>query len=174
MPMKLSWLALVAAALWTSPADACRCEQQTLEAYFGNADIVLLVDVVNVTHVASTDDASPHLSAEPRIIEAFKAAPDVTHVKTTDSSASCGIPLEAGQRYWVFAQRRPGETAAWIDSCNGSRQIDSDFSNVVADRVAERLRDLVAAPPATAPPGEEGSDPIHVPAPTPPKQGHED
>ena len=138
-------LVLLAFACWPARADACRCQQQGLEAYYQNADIVFLADIVAVTTVTPEDGGAAFRNAPPRIVEAFKGAEGIRYVRTPASTAACGIEVRPGGRYWVFAQRRPGEPVAWIDSCNGSRDAGAGFSNVGASRVASRLRELAAA-----------------------------
>jgi hypothetical protein len=137
-------LVLLAFACWPARADACRCQQQGLEAYYQNADIVFLADIVAVTTVTPEDGGAAFRNAPPRIVEAFKGAEGIRYVRTPASTAACGIEVRPGGRYWVFAQRRPGEPVAWIDSCNGSRTAGSGFSGIEADRVAARLREFAA------------------------------
>jgi hypothetical protein len=148
----LSALVLCLVACWSAEADACKCRPDTLESYFENADIVLLAEVVRVATVTPDDGGTAFRSAEPRIVEAFKGADGIRSLQTPTSTASCGIDLEPGVRYWVFAQRRAGEPVAWINSCDGSRSADGDFSNGQAEEVSARLRELASVPVATPKP----------------------
>lgn len=148
----LSALVLCTVACWSAAADACKCRPETLESYFENADIVVLAEVVSVATVTQEDGGPAFHNAEPRIIEAFKGADGIRSLQTPTSTASCGIELEPGARYWVFAQRRAGEPVAWINSCDGSRAAGADFSNVKAEQVAARLRELASVPVAAPKP----------------------
>lgn len=131
-------------ALLAAPAAACRCAPLTLEGYYRDADIVFLADIVAVATVESDGD-SGYRNAQFRIGEAFKGVAGLRHIRTPISGAACGISIKAGERYWVFARRRPGEPDAWIDSCNGSRRSGSHYVDVEASDVARRLRTLAAA-----------------------------
>lgn len=141
---------LLATASWPARAAACRCAPQSLEEYHRNADIVFLAEIVSVS---STDGGPGFRNARPRIVEAFKGADGIESVRTATSSAACGVDIESGERYWIFAQRRVGEPVAWIDSCSGSRSAGADFTDVEASQVASRLRALSAAEPETVAPG---------------------
>lgn len=141
---RLLTVLLLAAVSWPARADACRCAQQSLGEYYRNADIVFLAEIVSVVTGASEEDVPEFRSARPRIVEAFKGTNGIEYVRTATSTAACGIDIKSGGRYWIFAQRRVGEPAAWIDSCNGSRSAGADFTDVDASQVASRLRALAA------------------------------
>jgi len=151
MRIPISALLVVLIAAWPVSAAACRCAQQTLKEYYQDADIVFLAEIVSVATVEPDDGGPTFRNAQPRIIDAFKGAEGIQHVRTPASSAACGIALAAGERYWVFAERRIGAPVAWIDSCNGSRRADADFENAAAADVASRLRNLAAAGTETGP-----------------------
>lgn len=138
---RLLTVLLLATAFWPARADACRCAPRTLEDYYRSSDIVFLAEIASLS---SADGKPAFRNARPRIVEAFKGADGIESVRTATSTAACGIDLESGGRYWIFAQRRVGEPVAWIDSCNGSRSAGADFTDVEASQVASRLRALAA------------------------------
>lgn len=125
-------------------ADACRCEPLRLESYYSAADIVVLAEIRTV-EPGTERDGSEFTSAEIRVLDTFKGAVRLQHVRTPRSSAACGVPMRSGERYWIFAKQLPGASSAWIDSCTGSRTVDGGFVDLPAEGVAGRLRELAAA-----------------------------
>jgi hypothetical protein len=94
---------------------------------------------------------------------------------TPESSATCGVPVEEGRGYVVFASRRaPGDRVAWFDTCNGTRPFDRragegqlGFADTPAGDVPAalaRLAGRAVVPGSTGPlmpkPGNPGADVI--------------
>jgi hypothetical protein len=102
------WLALPG-----SPAYACSCAAVPLRAQLAGADAVF---TARVTTVHREDD---ELLARAKVERVYKGDPgaDVA-LRTTSSSAACGIAFSRGARYLVFAR---SEGASYRTSlCNGT------------------------------------------------------
>ena len=99
---------------------------------------------------------------DPRSVETF-----ATHL----SSASCGVPVRAGETFLIFAQRdETDRRVAWFHTCNGSRPFGpgtdpADFPDTPKDKIILRLQGLHIAH-AVQNPGESPG------APRLPKPGH--
>jgi hypothetical protein len=151
----------VAALLLATPALACRCVPQTLEHYFERADLVM---VARATSTRVVDGAPGHLAVELSPVEQpYKGdLKSIDSFATHLSSASCGVPVEAGQVFLIFAARaRPGGRAAWFDTCNGTRRFGPDvpvvdFVDTPAEKILLRLQGLRVAEAVRDPSGNPG------------------
>jgi hypothetical protein len=146
------------AALAAAPTAACRCPQLTLERYFERAGVVLVGEVTAVRREAIDGVEVLAVEVEPRFrTEGFKGEVGEIELVTPESSARCGIAVEAGEIYLIFASRlEPDGTVAWFDSCGGSRlyaggpraaEIEP-FSGLPRHRIVPRLFELSGAAPA--------------------------
>jgi hypothetical protein len=154
MRLRLSVVNLLLASpvtlLWSTPALACRCAPQSLEHYFERADVVMVARATSTRVVAG---APGHLEVElAPIAPVYKGDPQsIATFATTLSTASCGVPVEAGQTFLIFAARddRAGRTA-WFDTCNGTRRFGpdvtvADFVDTPAEKIILRLEGLHVA-----------------------------
>lgn len=148
------------ALLLAESALACRCVPQPLEDYFARADLVMLARATATRNESPGElivDFAPLATpykGDPSTVDAFT---------TTRSSASCGVPVEVGQTFLLFAARdHPGGRTARFDTCNGTRRFGpgvagTDFVDTAADRVVSRLQGLgvaaAIAEPSSAPGG---------------------
>ena len=161
------------------PAD-CRCAQLTLDRYYADASIVVVARVTavrpverdnNAAATAGADSTAPAPVASPdrgrtagyieidiqplfRQGRAFKGSLDGVTFVTSDNSASCGVPVEAGATYIIFGVPDPADpTVAYFDTCSGSRQypdaqhrdITVDYVGTPDNRVVPRLFELADA-----------------------------
>lgn len=97
---------------------ACRCQQQALDDYFGQSDWVWMSVLLDYQVLGS--DVDLVFAPSQRFYKSLENPPSA--VVTGQSSAQCGLPLEKGQLYILFAQddpQRPGH--ARVHTCNGSR-----------------------------------------------------
>jgi hypothetical protein len=118
--------ATIALLLAAAPAQACRCVPQTLEHYFERADLVM---VARATSTRLVDGSPGHLAVELSALEPpYKGdLKSIDSFATHVSSASCGVPVEAGQTFLIFAARdAPGGRTVWFDTCNGTRPFGPD------------------------------------------------
>lgn len=152
-------LALASAALG-SPAAACRCVPQGIEEYFQRADVVVLARAASTRAVGSE---RLEVALVP-LDDPFKGRIEPrSRFATALTSAECGMAIETGRAYLVFASRRePSAPLLWFDTCNGSRSFDAEgsggvvgFVDTPADKVLLRLQGLRIAHSVANP----GADP---------------
>lgn len=162
--------ASIASILLATPALACRCAPQTLEHYFERADLVM---VARATSTRVVKGSPGHLAVELSPVEQpYKGdLESIDSFATHLSSASCGVPVEAGQMFLIFAAREnPGGRTVWFDTCNGTRPFGPDvkvvdFVDTPAEKILLRLQGLRVADAVRDPSGHPG-------APRLPKPGH--
>lgn len=143
----------------------CRCPQLSLEQYFERAEIVVVGEVRTIRHRSATA-ALPErveVTIQPRFHPGpFKGSLSGVTLATPANSASCGVAVEVGALYLLFATR--GELAdsslAWFESCSGSRQYPggpdvyfSPFPDQPNHRVVPRLFELMDSTLVHRPPG---------------------
>jgi len=144
------WIAvgLVAVLGAPQPSRACRCAPRPLAAYFAAADVVFLGRARGFE--ADTASSGTRVGTFEVQGQAYRGAPTPQWRFTTPlSSAECGVPIENGGLYLVFATQAttPGESAHF-DSCGGSRSFDprgegvQGFIDVSADQVLPTLSQL--------------------------------
>ena len=114
-------LVLLLVSLAASPSlDSCRCAERTLAEYFEAADEVFAATLVGTEDFA---EGQRRFRFE-RVGEAYKLpgaeGPAPPYVSST-SSAACGVPVDSGAVYLVFAEHDPEAGVAWMNSCNGTR-----------------------------------------------------
>jgi hypothetical protein len=156
MPARLPAVSLAAAValLLAAPAaDACRCAQRSLDDYFAEAEIVLVGEVTRVEERA-IDGVEVHVvEVKPRFRQGrpFKGSADGVTLATPVGSARCGVAVEVGETYLIFAARTaPDDTLAWFDSCGGSRLYaggprageTAPFVGLPTNRIVPRLFEL--------------------------------
>ena len=142
-------VASLAALLIAAPAAACRCVPQSLEHYFGAAEVVFLG---RVTSTRSVELGAPYVEAAFTFVEEpYKGRPEKAAAFVTPaSSATCGVPVTTGRIYLVFASRLHGDAPALsFDTCNGTRLFDAasgeapvGFVDTPVDKVLLRLEGL--------------------------------
>ncbi len=135
-------LGIVLAAL-PVVADACRCAQRPLWAYFEQAGVVALVRVTANEPIEATHQRT--LTLEP--IETFKGQAPL-RMLTGLSSAACGVNVPVGTELVVFAlpdPDRPGTVTG--NTCTGTRvhapgNPAGDFNDVASTDVLATLESL--------------------------------
>ena len=154
----LTGLALIAVVgLGSSPVLACRCPQLSLDLYYERAELVLVGRVSSV-RPARTPEGVDYLAVEVAPVfnqrRPFKGALDGRTLATSTSSASCGVEVEVGETYLIFASSSEGEDGpAWFDSCSGSRLYAggprasevAPFTGLEVQRIVPRLFELAGA-----------------------------
>lgn len=140
-----------------SATPRCRCAQLTLDRYWENADVVLVGTATEVRRVA--DPGGPErleVTFTPHFRQGrpFKGSLEGVVFATSTSSASCGLPVQAGETWVVLAAHGDPEAPfrAWFDHCSGSRIYDDGpgaggeeaFLGLPNRRVVPRLFELAA------------------------------
>ncbi len=149
--------------------ERCRCAQLTLDRYFLEADIVVVARITAVDSLAADAMAGERVAvtfdAQFNQGRAFKGDVGTHRFLTPTTTASCGVPIEVGATYLLFATLQPGAAAAgpdaWFDTCSGSRQypdarhraVAVDFVDTPDNRVIPRFFELQAA-------GREGAESV--------------
>ena len=148
----LAVLVLAAGMAWVTAgtAFACSCAGQGVAAHLEGSDVVLVGSVVDVRPppwrpvMSSGDLATYELAVE----SVFKG--DVvarTYVQSASSGASCGIEVDRGERYVLFADvERTGGLGASL--CGGTAP--------AAPGLVERVEALAGAGRVPDPPGTVG------------------
>lgn len=138
------WCALGGGLVGASTAKACRCEQRTLAEYFAAADEVFIAQLTSTTidgdrSILTFDSDTSRLKASKKPQLPFASY---------RSSATCGVEIELGATYVVFAEHDVASRVAWLSSCNGSRvHLPNEgeargFEDVPARFVASQLNGL--------------------------------
>jgi len=166
-------LLVLAALLVADAALACRCKQQTLGEYIAAADLVFVARAVS-SDVAPGEPPYRAVRVEVRGAP-YKGDPaSVARLATPLSSATCGVPVAAGETYLFFATRRePGADTAWFDTCGGTRRLaretlrpEDGFADVPPGEVLDALARRLAAPRLpTAAPGVRAATTAVLPIP---------
>ncbi len=145
--------ALSLAVLCDAP-ESCRCEERTLDAYFADADEVVVAQLNTLRAVPGSAEVdltfrllgAPHWTPRPG---AF--AGDTVVYRTAGDTAGCGVPRDMLATYVLFARATDGGAdEPWrIDTCSGSRVLlpmegedPGSFSDVPARFVPTRLNAL--------------------------------
>ncbi len=160
-PRALGRVGLLALAAWLlggafAPAGACRCAQLPLETYFERAEIVVVGRARTVAE--RVDGRYRAVLIEPGW-RPFKGSLDGVTLVTATSTAGCGVEIEHGASYVIFASRledQPG--LAVFDTCSGSRRYPAPsdhgsepvYQGLPDNRIVARLFELQSggAPPA--------------------------
>ncbi len=150
-PRRLLTMAIaLGAALWSAlPASACRCRPSTLEDYFERADVVLIGKVDRIIESSLTEGVAIEVTPQFRQ-QTFKGSLDGVALRTPLGSASCGVPVEVGASYVIFAHVEASSGIGWFDSCSGARPYAVDgggmgFQDLPDDRVVPLLLELALA-----------------------------
>lgn len=163
-------LAGVASLLFAVPALGCRCAPVTLERYFEQAELVM---IARATATRVVGESPGHLEVAFAPVEPpYKGDPKAAGAFVTNlSSASCGVPVESGQTFLLFATRDEsnGRTMRF-DTCNGTRRFGpgvdvSPFEDTPADKIVLRLQSLRVAHAMQHPDAKAGGPRL-------PKTGH--
>lgn len=152
------------ASLAAGRAAACRCEPRPLAAYFNRAQVVAQVEVLSVEAVPATGRRGTHRRARIRVLHDHKNAAGAGDLLTELTPEQCGLALEIGRRYWIFATQHPGNTDLEVGACDGSREIDRGFEDVEAPHVAPRLSQLAAETACPSPTASEIAGKIRLDA----------
>ena len=149
-------LATLTATVLCDAPSSCRCEERTLEAYFADADEVVVAQLNTLRAVPGSADVdltfqlmdAPHATPRP---EAF--AGNTVVYRTAGDTAGCGVPRDMLATYVLFAHApEGGDDGPWrIDTCSGSRVLlpmegdtPGSFIDVPARFVPTRLNALAA------------------------------
>lgn len=112
----LLWI-LGAALAAADPALACRCEQRSLAQYFDTADEVFIARLAT----AHLDGSQHRFEFEPEISRLKSVLGAQRPYLSAVSSAACGVAVEPGATYLVFAQHDSQRDVARLSTCNGTR-----------------------------------------------------
>lgn len=147
------FLALVLVAPAT-PAHACSCAMLSSAQKVDNADVVVRGTVTGVDDPGGRSSAHP-VTYEVAVAEVYRGtAAATTFVLSAASGASCGIEVQQGREYLLFARRVGSELRAGL--CDGTTPASAEL---VAE--VEHL-----AGPGRAPEGR-AKDPAATPSATP-------
>ncbi len=152
-------------ALATSPAAACRCPELTFDTYYQRAEVVLIGHATRVSEVfGANGEALVEVELRPlfRQGRVFKGELVGRDLLTSDSSASCGVPVQVGENYLVFASSSGGDGPLYFDSCSGSRLYAGGargdespaFTGLDNRRIVPRLFELLEDAVGVAPVGD--------------------
>jgi hypothetical protein len=116
--------------LTAEAAHACRCAERPLDAYVAEAQVLFFGRVSAVEHESGNGgyqavrfavDGSP-----------FKGTIEGLAFATASSTASCGVPVQVGERYLIFASRQAAtDSVAWFNTCNGTRLFENRAGGIV-------------------------------------------
>ena len=121
------FLALVVVAP-AAPANACSCALLSSAQKVDNADVVVRGTVTGVDDPGGRSSAHP-VTYEVAVAEVYRGtAAATTFVRSAASGASCGIEVQEGREYLLFARRVGSELRAGL--CDGTTPAS-------AERVAE-------------------------------------
>jgi hypothetical protein len=139
-----------------APPTRCRCAQLSLDRYFDQADIVVAGRVRSLRRI-------PRTPGHPERIEVviapqfrpgpFKGSLADVQLTTSTTSASCGVDVQVGGVYLVFASREDSANPglAWFNTCSGSRRYPGEpFLDLPANRILAHLAELADSATATA------------------------
>jgi len=153
-------LVLLAGPAATSAPPACRCAQLPIETYFENAAIVLVARADAVTRIRPPAGAE---RLEVRFTPvfrngAFKGSMDGVRFVTPVGTASCGVDVQRGETYIVFASGGDPQDPAfvWFTTCDGSRRYigaprdyeQEPFIGLPNHRILPRLFELADGTPS--------------------------
>jgi MYXO-CTERM domain-containing protein len=126
--LALAGIALSSAALWASPAAACKCKFPTVEEGKEGAVAVFEGRVTKIEDEAPVEGGPPPGKRITfALVRTWKTLEDQEQVtlRTNESSASCGYDFESGKSYLVYAGGEPGALSA--SACSRTRPM-SDAS----------------------------------------------
>lgn len=142
-------------------SERCRCAQRTLDRYYVEADIVVVAHITTIDSLPADETGPDRIAvtfdAQFNQGRAFKGEIGAHRFLTPATTASCGVPVEVGATFLLFASLQPesGSTnvEAWFDTCSGSRQypdathrdVAIDFVGTPDNRVVPRFFELQAA-----------------------------
>ncbi len=128
-PLRLILLFLAALP---SGAGACDCLPQTAaQEAMKNSTYVMTADVLEKTQISMPDVAPDYkeLKIKIRVREYWKGRPErVMHIRTPESVGECGLQLEAGKRYLIYAI---GISMPLVTRC--SRTVEADSAQATFD-----------------------------------------
>lgn len=137
------FVAVAAALVWTAEtAWACRCAERALDAYVAEAEVIFIGRVTAIE--AQTGNGGYRAVRFAADGAPFKGSVDgIGAFATPDSTASCGVPVQTGERYLVFANRQsPADAVRWFNTCNGTRLFET--------RSGDGVRGFIDAEPKEA------------------------
>ncbi|HEX5523574.1 MAG TPA: hypothetical protein VFX53_09005, partial [Pedococcus sp.] len=115
-------LAVVAPA---APAHACSCAMLSSAQKLGNADVVVRGTITGLDDPGGR--GSGHLvTYEVAVAEVYRgAAAPTTLVRSASDGASCGIEVQEGREYLLFARRVAGDLRAGL--CDGTAPASTEL-----------------------------------------------
>jgi len=115
-------IAAVLSVLAAAPACACTCLNRTAAEAFARADVVFIGTVLDDGH-GSEPRSSPTVTMIFDVSEVRKGTATRTQgVSSLGDGALCGLELQRGQRYVVFADQNGDRLTASL--CGGTRPAD--------------------------------------------------
>lgn len=116
------WRRLAALALLTAPAaaDACRCAERTLTAYFNAANSVRIAVVESVT--AGDTETAVHVTLVDDAYKGEGEVGDALTYLTGSSSAACGVIAPPSSVLVLFSTVRT-DGRERVDTCSGTRPL---------------------------------------------------
>jgi hypothetical protein len=126
--LALAGIALSSAALWASPAAACKCKFPTVEEGKEGAVAVFEGRVTKIEDEAKVEGGPPPGKRVTfALVRTWKTLEDQEQVtlRTNESSAACGYDFEQDKSYLVYAGGEPGALSA--SACSRTRPM-SDAS----------------------------------------------
>lgn len=118
--------AVVAMVAVPPDSSRCRCAQLGIDRYFASAEVVFIGRAIEVREVAADDIGPDRLEVRFTPLHSatgtFKGSFRGLRLMTPISSAACGVPVDRGADYVIFASRQDSSSGvAWFDTCSGSR-----------------------------------------------------
>lgn len=118
----LAALALAAAALWSTPAAACKCKLPTVEEAKEGSVAIFEGRVTKVEDEPAVENGPPPGKRITfALVRTWKSLEDqeVVTLRTNESSAACGYTFEPDTSYLVYAGGEPGALSA--TTCSRTR-----------------------------------------------------
>ena len=122
--LALAGIALSAAALWASPAAACKCKFPSVDEAKEGAVAIFEGRVSKIEDGAKVEGGPPPGKRVTfALVRSWKTLEDqeVVTLRTNESSASCGYAFELNTSYLVYAGGEPGALSA--SACSRTRKM---------------------------------------------------
>jgi len=154
--LALAGLAVSGAALWASPAAACKCKFPTVEEGKEGAVAVFEGRVTKIEDEAKVEGGPPPGKRVTfALVRTWKALEDqeVISAHTSESSASCGYTFELDSSYLVYAGGEPG--ALSVSACSRTRKMSEateDLASLGAGITPVKVEPVAADAGAKPPP----------------------
>ncbi len=103
---------------------SCKCKNRTIEEYYSNSDVVVLVDIINEGKIIVENGSFPKKNnVTYKVIESYKKSVFSTSIYTTTTS-NCSTGLNQNNPHLLFL-----DPYHYTNRCSGSRQIDTTSNN---------------------------------------------